>query len=841
MNSSRWKEIKAIFELVLDAPADSREELLREQCRDDNGLKNEVESLLRSYAHSGEFLEPPSSEHPAVHHFSRTADQTTGKHFGPYRIERLIGHGGMGDVYEAVRDDGQFQKRVAVKLVRHASLSSDLVARFHQERQTLARLEHPHIARLLDGGTTPDGLPYLVMEYVDGIQLDRFCDTNKLSVAARLDLFRKVCGAVHYAHQNLVVHRDLKPGNILVTPDGVPKLLDFGVAKFLDNTQQSLPLDVTRVGLRFITLEYASPEQVKGEAVTTASDVYSLGVLLYRLLTGRSPYDFKTRLPHEMTRVVCEEQPPKPSTTSKHRAPEAFPDISKDKLRRLLAGDLDNIILKALQKDPSRRYSSVEQFAEDIRRHREGLPVLARPDTVAYRTAKFVKRNTIGVVATAVVVLAVAGGVFATLWQANKATREAAKVEQINQFLQEMLSSADPAKSGKDVTVVQALDRAVERADRELVLEPEIAASVLHTIGETYLALGQYEKAERDLRRSITMREQTFGDEHEDVATGLASLAFLQQLKGDHGTSDSLYQLAIAMHKRTSEPDGHLGSMLGDYGSLLREEHKTEKALEVLRESIEVTRMTAGKESREFGIVLANLGSALQDVNQLSAADSAFREGLAILKRTLGEEHIDVAQISNNFAFVLMNEGKGDEAMMLFRESLAIRKKVLGNDHPEVALALANLSGFELNRQNIDEAERLARESLKLFRATVSPDNLRLSTSLMVLGRIANLRGDPVNAQNYLEEVLRIRRKNLRPGHFGIVGVEVEIGRALTLQKRLLEAESVLTEAYTSLKASVGEDHQVTVATVKYLGELYRDWGKPEQARAYEAKLRLLR
>src|SRR5262245_28756322 len=349
---------------------------------------------------------------------------------GPYRLIREIGRGGMGTVLLAVRSDDAFQKRVAIKVLRRGMDTDAIVGRFRHERQILASLEHPHIASLLDGGTTDDGLPYFVMEYVDGQLVTDYCDAKALDTTSRLELFRKICAAVQHAHQNLVIHRDIKPANVLVTSDGTPKLLDFGIAKLLNPDPGVQTLAATIAGSPLMTPEYASPEQVRGETVTTATDVYSLGVLLYELLTGRRPYDLPSRTPDEIQRVVCNSVPVRPSTVVTHAAssqstrdrPEIDSERTRppdaDRLRRRLAGDLDNIVLKALAKEPSRRYASVDQFSEDIHRHLTGLPVIARKDTLGYRTAKFIRRNRAGVAAAALVVLALVAGLIGTAWQA---------------------------------------------------------------------------------------------------------------------------------------------------------------------------------------------------------------------------------------------------------------------------------------------------------------------------------------------------------------------------------------------------------------------------------------
>src|SRR6187402_1782963 len=371
---------------------------------------------------------------------------------GPYRLIREIGHGGMGTVYLGVRDDDVFQKRVAIKVLNRGMDTDSIVRRFRHERQILASFEHPLIATLLDGGSTPDGRPYFAMEYVEGQPIVDYCDTLRLDTAARLELFCKVCTAVQYAHQNLIIHRDIKPANVLVVADGTPKLLDFGIAKLLNPELAGQTLALTAPGLQLMTPEYASPEQVRGEAVTTATDVYSLGVLLYELLAGRLPYQLTSRTPADIVRIVCESEPIRPSTavTTIEAVPTADPatdgdaarerpaaaragrprTVDIDRLQRQLAGDLDNIILKALSKEPSRRYASVDQFSEDVRRHLVGLPVIARKDTWGYRTTKFVRRNRAVVVAAAMTFAALIAGIIGTTWQARVARLERARAEQ---------------------------------------------------------------------------------------------------------------------------------------------------------------------------------------------------------------------------------------------------------------------------------------------------------------------------------------------------------------------------------------------------------------------------
>ncbi|HEX7070852.1 MAG TPA: serine/threonine-protein kinase, partial [Rhodothermales bacterium] len=485
MHSQQWARVKAILESALATPEEIRIALVEEACKDDEEVLRDVLGLLAAHkraettdAFSGPFTryEPPEVALP---------DRLV----GPYRLIRLIGRGGMGSVYLADRADDEFQRQVALKVLRRGVDTEDVLARFMHERQILARLNHPNIATLYDGGAREDGRPYFAMEYVRGEPIVEHCDGRKMSVRQRLDLFRVVCQAVHYAHANLVVHRDLKPSNIFVTDDGTVKLLDFGIARLLRSDDDEATELRTRPGARWLTPDYAAPEQIRGEPVTTATDVYQLGVLLYELLTGTRPFgvdkdgtglEARERGPARLTAVVTEE-------TARHRS------VELPRLRRQLAGDLETIVSQALQADPSRRYPSAEALAEDVRRHLVGLPLVARSDTMLYRITRFVKRHRSVSVAAALTVLAIVAGTVATAWQArvasierDNARAEAAKAEQVNDFLQSMLSAASPTRSGRDVRVVEVLDAAVARVGDELADQPELEAAVRRTLGITY-------------------------------------------------------------------------------------------------------------------------------------------------------------------------------------------------------------------------------------------------------------------------------------------------------------------------------------------------------------------
>jgi serine/threonine protein kinase/outer membrane protein OmpA-like peptidoglycan-associated protein len=438
MDADRWEKINHAFFATFTLDAERRSALLAKLCSDDPLLMDEVSSLVGAHQQAGEFIQSPVFE--AGQLVANIATKLTeGRKFGPYRVVREIDHGGMGAVYLAARDDHEYQKLVAIKIIKTGLDTPFNLRQFYKERQILANLDHPNIARLLDGGTTDDGLPYLVMEYIEGQPIDVYCDAHRLPIPQRLQLFLKVCSAVQHAHQERVIHRDLKPSNILVTPQGEPKLLDFGIAKLLAQTSSAFIEPVT-TSLPRMTPEYASPEEARGQGVTTATDIYSLGVVLYELLSGHRPYRLKNRTPEEMFRAICQAAPEKPSASvllveegdSSPVTPERIGELRGDRperLRQRLAGDLDNIALMAIRKEPQRRYFSVEWFSEDIRRHLAGLPVRARRDTLVYRSGKFVTRNRFGVIAAAFVVMSLLAGALTTRWQAHLAEIERIKVD----------------------------------------------------------------------------------------------------------------------------------------------------------------------------------------------------------------------------------------------------------------------------------------------------------------------------------------------------------------------------------------------------------------------------
>jgi non-specific serine/threonine protein kinase/serine/threonine-protein kinase len=638
MTPETWQQIKTIFHAALELDPARRAPYLREACAGDPLLRAQVESLVESHEQAGDFIAEPAFVGARLASGAEGgAESLVGRRIGAYEIARELGRGGMGAVYLGVRADAQFDQRVAIKIVKRGTDTDFVLRRFSRERRTLAALDHPNIGKLLDGGATEDGLPYFVMEYIEGLSLNAYCDERRLSITERLKLFREVCSAVSYAHQNLIVHRDLKPSNILVTRDGTPKLLDFGIAKLLDPALAEQTVERTATFMRLMTPEYASPEQVRGLPITTASDVYSLGVLLYELLTGHRPYRLKGRAPEEVERAVCEQEPERPSTAVSRveespaggqtearsvLSPETVADTRDTepvRLRRRLAGDLDTIILKALRKEPQRRYASAEQLSEDIRRHLEGLPVTARRDTFAYRTSKFIRRYRAGVAAAALVLLTLLAGAGATAWEAHRARVERARAERrfddvrrlANSFLFEFhdaIKDLPGSTSARELVV----KRALEYLD-SLARESTGDASLKDELGVAYRKVGDVQGQYND-----------------------ASL-------GDTGAALESYRKAVALHEKLYQSETsnteYADQLTTDYGRLsqaLAATGKTSDALGCANRALEISRAISAARPDDLKL-RAGLGRAYYDLGELYAdtgdaahAVEVHRQGLAV-------------------------------------------------------------------------------------------------------------------------------------------------------------------------------------------------------------------
>jgi non-specific serine/threonine protein kinase/serine/threonine-protein kinase len=855
MNAERWQRVKQLLQEAVALDALQRSAFLARECMNDSELRSEVDSLLASHDQAGTgFMETPAGQLQSPATAVASAPARVGRRIGAYTILEEIGHGGMGEVYRAVRADGQYTKEVAVKLVRGGFDRASILDRFRNERQILASLDHANIARLLDGGTTDDGIPYLVMELIEGAPVDTYCDAHKLSITLRLQLFRQVCAAVQYAHQRLVIHRDIKPSNVLVTQDGLPKLLDFGIAKILDPTG-----DAQTTMTQAMTPEYASPEQIRGEAITTASDVYSLGVVLYQLLTGRSPYPAETRSPHEFARAICETEPGRPSTVvlkgqastknqSASLTPEAISSTregSPARLRRRLAGDIDNIVLKALRKEPALRYISVEQLEEDIRRHLEGLPVTASKGSWKYRTAKFVARHKVGVAAAAAVFLALAAGIGATLREAHIARQQAeiAKAEraraekrfddvrklanslvfEIHDSIQN-LPGATPARKLLLDRAVEYLDKLSKDASGDIDLQRELAwgyQRLAAVQGDTTEPnLDQISAAEVSTRKATALFEAVARANPRNVTDQLnVAMVYRTQAFADMYTPKGRKEIDLAM--AVTEP------LMQTDGTKV--EVKNERAVEYQ--------------------VLAGSQDAAGDRTQ---AVESYRKLLALkqdILRTNPEFHgirRSVAKASVILGYQLAHVGSRQEALQLMQTGITdYEALVKAEGTPDVVreLAASQLRFGEV--QLMDGNPKAARASFAQARAAearllkLDPGNTLLQSDLWGLeyddGRALGLTG------NYAQALAAVRRAahGFESMHLegdtgpGAGPMQIWIGEAQAGMRNYPEALKSYQKAVTALTKDQGmyDDARCDLATAyTKIGSALLKMGKLSEA-----------
>jgi serine/threonine-protein kinase len=768
MDKARWNRLQELFYAASAMETPGRKAYLEAECAADPTMRVQVESLILSSGDTAVTGVMESLQLLAASAISLAA----GERIGNYEVIRELGHGGMGSVFLAVRADGEFRKEVAVKLMNVAIAGPEMHARFRGERQILADLDHPNIARMLDGGATASGLPYVVMEYIDGAPIDVYCREHGLDVAQRLGLFRQLCDAVMYAHRNLVIHRDIKPGNVLVGADGAPKLLDFGIAQLVRDDGAPRTVALTLGSERLMTPEYASPEQARGEPITTASDVYSLGVLLYELLTGHRPFEIEGRTASEIQKTICDTEPRRPST----RGP------------RELKGDLDNIVLMAMRKEPRRRYNSVDQFSEDIRRYLDGFPVIAREDTWGYRTGKFVRRHRWSVTAAGVFLLLLIafGAAMAVLAKRVAAERDIANTErrnaeQVSQFLIDSFRLADRSGTqGRTLTAQEVLDRGSERIFRQLADQPVVRARMMNTMGEVYESLGLYDRAQLLLTNAL----QT----HATVES-LSSLGQLADTKGDFAGAEAWYRKALAGELRASGPDSaETAAIRAKLASALTGSAQSADAERLLQESLKTRRKLFGNESAPVADSLFRFGKLRDSQQRFAESEDYYRQALAIRRHVLGPENPETVNAIGELAFLLNTRGNLNEAEKLQRESLALHRKLYGESHILVAEDLAALGILRFNAGDFPQAVALDRQAADVYRAAIGPESPQLANAV------------------------------------------IERGNALERMGRLIEAEGDIRQGYAMNAKLLGEHHPQTASAEHNLVNVLHDEGKNDEA-----------
>jgi serine/threonine-protein kinase len=762
----------------------------------------------------------------------------TDRRIGPYKLIRELGRGGMGTVWLAARADEQFEKRVALKVVR-ASDSEEVLRFVRRERQNLAGLEHPNIARLLDGGTTDEGLPYFVMEHVEGVPIDRYCDEHKLSVPERLRLFEGVCSAVQHAHRSLVVHRDLKPGNILVTDDGTPKLLDFGIAKLLNPGVAGGGTQETLVAM---TPDYASPEQVRGRAITTATDVYSLGVILYELLTGQRPYRVKSNEHVEVLKAVCESEPERPSTavgrTGERRQPDGttitttpeetgrLRHDTPQRLKKRLKGDLDAIVLAALQKDPIHRYASVEALARDIHRYLDGQPITARKTSTVYRLRKLVGRHKLGVsAAAAIVALLVALAVTSTVQAArvrqerDRATEEAAKVTAMNAFLQEALGAADPWEKGsRNISLLDALRQAQGKAESSFQSQPLIRAAVLQTIGTTFANLAEFHEAEKALRTALVLRTAAAGPRRAEVAESQASLSNLYGLwhRFDQATTAGQESLAItrALYgPRSLQTAGAmfaLGQAYQRKGDLQALKPLADEMLSIVRAPAPSTSSSASPAPGRARLEVQALGLlaavALMEENYVRM-EAIDRERLDKIRARLPELHGELAAAVNDLATAQLMSDDLRAAEANYKEAISLDAAELGEEHPETLSARENLGNVYFRSKRYDETLRSLDVVLAGRRKALGADAEPVGRTLANMGSVYKEAGRLPESERAYRVALAILVPKLGEQNLDVASVRLSLGDALRKLGKLDAAEPLMRAGLETRAKVLGEKH----------------------------------
>lgn len=874
LSPRRWQRIEDLFFAALDLEPADRSAFLDDACGDDSALREELESLLKS---SEETLDFAREAVVQVVQQEAAEGESVGRHIGAYELLSVLGKGGMGTVYLAARADDLYQQDVAIKLMHsHVAPALGMRLRFSAERQILANLNHPNIARLLDGGITADGRQYLVMEYVNGIPIDEYCRVNRLSTEDLIGLFLKVCAAIEYAHQNLVIHRDIKPGNILVTPEGVPKLLDFGIAKLLDDEVGASKGTLTAEKLvteRMMTPEYASPEQVRAEPVSTATDVYTLGVLLYELVCGRRPFRPEGRNALEIMTMICEDYPDPPSKVlsagSQHVSPAHY---------RKYRDDLDNIVLMAMRKEPARRYDSVALLANDLRRCLEGNPVHARTDTWTYTSGKFVRRHKAGVILTAIAVLALIGFSIGMGILARRATRERLAAEQQTlaarqeaDFLASIFEAATPDEAkGKQIMARDLLDASVKRIDRELANVPAVRAMMLDDVGQAYTNLGLYDQAKPLLQRAYDLQQLTPGDKNLDMAATTWGLARLYRLEGSYEKAEPLFRQALAIQEKAvgtndrlvaeslndlreclymesrdteaepllrqalaldAQPGSELGATTRNYLALeLERKGKLDEAAQLLREAVDIAGRTQGEVSSDYAIVLQNLGGAFVRLGDLSAAETTERRALEARRKLSGDDHPDIAYALNLLGWILLDKGEWPQAQPLLHEALTVRQKLLGERHPLYAGSLSSWARLMQAKGDYATARELFQKALQILEDAGQSQSWSSARVLDYLSLLELDQGNYPQAERHAREALQLAVKLGGNENPQVASSLANVAVAREFQSDIAGAETLFRQSLQIYRKELRPGHPSVIAAEVRLGEVLMKEGNLDSA-----------
>ena len=831
MDTQRWQRIAAIFDEVIEESEDTRAALLDRLCAGDMEVQREVEALIGADAASNRFDRGVEAARNLVAADWARGDENqsthAGEHIGPWRVLREVGRGGMGVVLLAERADGQFEQRAAVKLIKRGMDSDAVLARFLRERQILAHLEHPHIARLLDGGLATDGRPYFAMEYVDGQPLLRYCAERSIKLEDRISLFLDICAAVQFAHGRLIVHRDLKPSNVLVTASGSVKLLDFGIAKLLGADEDAAT--ATAAGHeRPLTLAYAAPEQVRGEPVTIATDIYALGCLLYELLSGRRPHGFADApTPEEVIRTLETASPLAPSRLAEDHAPFA---------PRRLRGDLDTIVLKALQREPQRRYATADALAEDLRRHLAGRPIMARRDSALYRGGKFVARHWISATASTIVIVALVAATAISLHEASVAREQATRAQTVTRFLIDMFRFADPkgAPGGVRLTAKEMLDAGALRLDEELRTEPALASKFSATLGSIYTELGEYDRAITLLQHA---RDQS-GADPADRAQAFADLARAQYEKGDYPAAQDNVDNAKKLHiSSDGERSAAVAADIALAGEIARRQGDFKRAEALTRQALALSQATLAAPNAQIAAELNQLGTLFVDMRRVDDARAPTEQAVAMFRALYGENHLDVAENIANLGVLDMQSDKVADALPLFDQAETIYRRLLPGDHPMLGMVLTNQARALDRLGRYADSEKKYTQALAMMRKLVGDNHPDVAAALNNLAVLHAEQGEYRSAADLCRQVIAIWQAQGKPDHPLALVTRIHLASALRELGNFPEAESLQRQVLTSAQAQLGEQHPIALLAGIELAITQRDRDQVDAALTAQRKL----
>ncbi len=714
MQAERYRRMDAIFEAALDLPPGERTAFLDTACGEDRELRQSIDRLLALDEEAADFMAEPLRPPPDLGSEPELED-LGGQRFGPYLLLRRLGHGGMGSIYLAERQD-EYHQQVAVKVMHRAFISEEMQLRFRTERQALARLEHPNIARLYDGGTSEEGLPYLVMELIDGSPIDRYCDRQRLTVARRLRLFQALCSGVDHAHRNLLVHRDIKPTNVLVTANGTPKLLDFGIAKLLGPIR--LGDETLETDMQPMTPGYASPEQILGQGITTASDVYSLGVLLYELLSGRRPYRLTAEVPLiEVRRSILTEPLTPPSqrilepTDSRGRPVDPV-ELARQRgtdpkeLRRCLQGDLDHIVMKAMHKEPEKRYASAEDLAQDIQSYFSGRPIEAMADDWPYLAGKFLQRHYLGCIAAAILLLLIGASFVAIHQQGLQAASERNKARAATRFLLELFEIPSPDDAiANSYTTDQLLSLGAERMRLEIENEaPPMRANLLLTMGHVESLLGRDEEAKALLQEALDLHAANPALSASEEVEALTLLADIHRRQQRFEAAQELYRQALAAHPRgprSAELGPATALIWQGQAALMAHRGDSETASKLLLQSLAVyDNLDGGQAARAKARCQLRLATLRSRQQRYDEALKLYTQSLETFSRLLGDLHPETVDAMQGLADLHLQRGDAATFLRWQREVLAAKERFWGSDHPQAEAARAMLVSVSSNLQS---------------------------------------------------------------------------------------------------------------------------------------------